>query len=119
MQRECSKCREMKSSVKFSLDSRSKSGRERRCKVCKNKSRSVLIECENCGKEVQKRDKAKHLRSKKCLSGKQLWQQFKSNGTKIVRCPCAHKNCTVKITEKNAYRHLKYGFRVSRTQVVV
>jgi hypothetical protein len=119
MPRTCSKCGEVKSSAEFALDRRNKSGREHRCQECKNKANSVLIECENCGKEVQKRDKAAHMRTAKCLAGKQPWQQFKSNGTAIVKCTCGHKNCKVKVTEKNAYRHLKYGFRVSRTQVVV
>ncbi len=119
MPRTCSNCRKTKKSIEFTVDKRSKSGFTNLCKKCNNRERSVLVECQQCGKNVSKRSKAVHMRSAKCLAGPQPWDQFKSTGDNIVKCPCGHKNCTIKISEKNCYRHLKYGFRIPLPKISV
>ena len=119
MPRECSKCEEMKPSAEFSFDKRTKSGYESRCKKCKNAGRGGKIPCENCGRDVQKWAMAAHLKSARCMGGDKPWHQFAATGKAMVKCPCAAKQCQVKVSEATAYRHLKYGafnFRVPKPQ---
>jgi hypothetical protein len=111
MPRTCTTCGKTKDSDKFTVDKRNKSGLTHVCKACKNSDSTTRIECESCGKMIHKNAKSVHMRSARCKEGKTPWSAFKSNGKKIVYCTCMHERCSIRISEANVYKHLKYGFR--------
>ena len=112
----CTICNERKSIGLFPKDTRYASGYLKQCKSCRNSHNRRKVQCPNCDGTYTKADLAKHMKTGKCINGEEEWKhpmkkidRFKSNGQKIVKCPCKNDQCKVKILESTAYRHMKYG----------
>jgi len=112
----CYICDVRKDVTEFKPDKRNLDGYENRCRQCTNTSARAKIECPKCKKSYTKATLVNHMKTTKCIQGEAKWKhpmpqnkRFKSNGQKIVKCPCKHKSCAREIKERTAYKHMKYG----------
>jgi hypothetical protein len=112
----CTKCDERKPLSEFPREKESKSGVGSRCLECKREAAKEQIECDRCGKWIRRDSLYRHRKTERCRNFDSVdpdrpWKQFKSNGDKMVQCPCDYcVQFDLEQIERTAYRHLKLGY---------